>query len=224
MTSVIVRDLGKREEGRCHARPEPLRAPQLERLLEATPSVRVTAGRLPGEREMPDCVRREEVAAVVVAGSVSRPEMREGGRVVVPDHLPDDPDPEPCPTDEQRVAGAPCRREGRLEMRELARILSIAAAQEPRVEDPAALGLQAGLDAIELAAGGSPRIGGPREERLFVEQVCAEQRIVAGELDGLVPAALPAESRDPISSRHATSVPAGDRAEGRLGRATLAGV
>jgi hypothetical protein len=122
--------------------------------------------------------------------------------VVIPDNLPDDPDPESRPTDQHRVAGAPSRRKRRLEMSELPRVLSIAAAQEAGMEDPAAFGLEASLHAIELAAGRPPRIGRAREEGLLVEDVRAEQRIVAGELDGLHPTALSAEPGHTISKRH----------------------
>ena len=89
-------------------------------------------------------------------------------------------------------------------MGELTRVLPIATAQEAGMEDASALGLEASLHAIELAAGRPPRLGRAREERLLIEQVRAEQRIVTGELERLRPSALPAQLRDSIVPRHAT--------------------
>lgn len=199
MTAVVVRDLGEGEERRGDARPEPVGATQLERFLEATPGVGMAAGGLPGEGKVPDRVRSEQPAAVLVPGSVGRTEVGQRRGVVVSDDLPDDPDPEPRPADEQRIAGASRGGEGRLEMGQLAWVLPIATAEKAGMEDATALGLEAGLNPIELSACCPPSPGRAREQGLLVEKVRAEQRVVTGELDGLGPAALSAEPRHAIA-------------------------
>jgi hypothetical protein len=108
----------------------------------------------------------------------------------------DDPDPEAGPCLEPLVAGAARQVERRLEVLELARVLLAALGEEAGVQDPAALGLQTRLGSVELARGELAGLGRPGEERLLVQEVRAQQRVVARELERLVPAALPAQPRD----------------------------
>src|SRR5688500_12046212 len=109
-------------------------------------------GRIPREGEMPDRIRSQQPAAVLVSRAVGRAEMRHRSAVVVTSDLPDDPDPEPGPPHHHRVSRSPCRRKRCVEMGGLARVLAITTAQETGMEDAPALGLEARIHPIQLSA------------------------------------------------------------------------
>ena len=122
--------------------------------------------------------------------------MRQRGRVVITDDLVDDPDPEARPAAQERVAGAFGGSKRGLEVGELAGILGAPIDEERCVQDAAALGLEPRLDPVELTRRVRARRRGTGEERLLVQQVGSQQRVVASEGERLVPAALAAQSGD----------------------------
>ena len=113
--------------------------------------------------------------------------------MVVPEDLVDDPDPEPRPALQHRVAR---RRAARATLRSARAPADLGAAlgEEAGVQR-AAFGFEPRLRAVEFAAGRLPP-GRSGEQRLLVQEVGAQQRVVAGELEGFLPATFAAEPGD----------------------------
>ena len=199
--ATVVGNLGEGQQTRRDTRPESLSATEGDRFLEGPPCVVVASVSLPRERDVPDRVGGKHRLVVSLPRGVGCLEVRQGGAVIVPDDLMDDPDPEPRPCLQDGITGTAGSVQRSLEMGEFARVLD-PFGEELRVQDPTSLGLEAGLHAIELDGRGRTRVRRPGEQRLLVEDVGAEQAVVPGQGQGFMPPTPAAQPGKAFAIRH----------------------
>ena len=132
--ALLRGDLAEREQTGRDARQEALRAPQLDRLLEARPGLAVASGVVVREREVPDGVGHRDRVAQLARERVRALERRPRGVVIAAHDLVHEPDPEERLRLERAVAGAARELERALELLQLARILVAALGQKARVD------------------------------------------------------------------------------------------